>query len=272
MPELPEVETVLRSIIKFKIKGYSIDRIKIKKKININVKKEEFINILLGRKLINIERKGKQLLFFFDNDLILINHLRMTGKYSFNNFLIEEKSIRLIFYFNNGKKLIFQDSRGFGTFYLQKSTEYKELIPYKNIGPDLINDKIDLNKILFYCKNKNVFIKNLILDQKIISGIGNIYASEILFSSKISPFLNSKNINLTDLEKIIYIAKLILNKSINLGGTSIFDFISPYGKGSYQNELKVYSRNKKSCYECNDIIIKIKMNKRSTFFCPNCQK
>lgn len=277
MPELPEVETVLQAIRKSGIIGSPISTVEIKKHYHIKeIPSEEFVNKLIGQVVRQVERKGKQLVFILDN-WALLSHLRMSGKFFFDEvpaeLLAEKRGIGVIFCFANGKKLIFCDTRGFGTFYLQGLNDYKKLSPYKEIGPDLVDNEINIDKLFAYCQKVKIPIKMLLLDQKFVAGIGNIYASEILFVARINPFTITKNLTKEQLTKIIDISRIILKRAIELRGTSIVDFITPSGeKGSYQNELKVYFRDKKPCYNCQTTITKMAMNGRGTFFCSNCQK
>ena len=132
---------------------------------------------------------------------------------------------------------------------------------------------MDVKYLFAHYQKRKIPIKIALLEQNIISGIGNIYASEILFVCRINPSKPANKISSEEIEKILYHAKIILQKSIELGGTSVVDFISPWKKkGSYQNELKVYMRENKPCYNCQSLIMNVKMNNRSTFFCPQCQK
>src|SRR5205823_4990204 len=146
-------------------------------------------------------------------------------------------------------------------------------LPYKGIGFDLLQDHITPQHLLSCFKKLRIPIKSTLLEQKIMSGIGNIYASEILFSCKISPLKPTNKVSQEEIEKILSHAKIILQKAIDMRGTSVVDFVSPlHGKGSYQNELKVYMKENKPCCECQTPIIMERINNRSSFFCPNCQK
>src|SRR4051812_30505996 len=201
----------------------------------------------------------------------------MSGKYFFDEvpaeLLAESRAVGIIFHFANGRKLIFCDTRGFGAFYLQRLDDYKSLSPYKDIGPDLVDDEIDIDKLFTYCQKVRIPIKMLLLDQKFVAGIGNIYASEILFAAKIHPLTITKELTKEQIKKIIELSQSILKRAIELRGTSIVDFITPSGeKGSYQNELKVYFRNKKPCYTCQTTINKVSTSGRGTYFCTNCQQ
>lgn len=270
MPELPEVETVLRALLGNGIVGTSISQIEVKKSSHIKeIEPENFVKNLVGKTIHNIERKGKWLFFILDNQ-VLISHLRMTGKY----FFVENNHApSLIFHFANGKKLIYCDPRGFGVFYLQSLDNYRSLHPYKEIGPDLIQEEVTVDYLFSKFQKSKLPIKSTLLEQKIMSGIGNIYASEVLFVCKISPFKPTNKISQEEVEKIIHHSKIMLQRAIDLGGTSVVDFVSPIkGKGSYQNELKVYMRENKPCYACNSPIIAEIINNRNTFFCSQCQK
>src|SRR5436305_988694 len=184
----------------------------------------------------------------------------MTGKF----FFVENKKqeANIIFHFLNGKKLFFCDPRGFGVFYLQKIDSFHNLTPFKRIGPDIIQEKIDPSYLYFFFKKLKITVKEALLEQKIMSGIGNIYASEILFACKINPLRLTNEINYKEIEKIIFFSRNILEESIKLGGTSIIDFISPEEKkGLFKNKLNVYMRKNKECYLCRSLIKEIKLNR-----------
>jgi formamidopyrimidine-DNA glycosylase len=287
MPELPEVETVCRILRDNGLIGSYFSHIEIKK--NPHLIKEptadEFVSNLLGKKIEKIERKGKWLIFYLDNNWVLLNHLRMSGKYFFAEVFNEgEHDISLIFRFkkennqisnNEGvteKKLIYCDSRRFSVFYLQPRETFYSLLPYKSIGPDIIQEKITPDLIARF-KNLRIPIKAALLDQKIVSGIGNIYATEILFVAQIHPEKITKTLAPAEIEKILQITQDILHEAIEMGGTSEFDFINPLNKiGYYQQKLKVYNRTGKPCFSCGELIRRIELNGRGTFFCPKCQK
>ena len=202
----------------------------------------------------------------------------MTGKYFLDEKLMnaeQKNSIILIFHFNNQKKLIYCDPRRFGNFRLQELAQYQQLKPYQNIGLDLLNDQINPEYLFSAYQKRKIAIKIALLEQDIISGIGNIYASEVLFRVKIHPLKKTNELTYSEVEKILLEAQIILKEALKLGGTSAFDFINPLAQpGNYQHKLKVYGRHKKSCFDCGNLIEKMEKetNNRSTFFCPNCQK
>ncbi|RHZ35685.1 DNA-formamidopyrimidine glycosylase [endosymbiont GvMRE of Glomus versiforme] len=327
MPELPEVETV-RQILRSEIIGKTIQKVEIykpkdeaRKRISLvkEISEEELVNLLIGKTIYEIDRKGKCLFFILgvrtsdtqdihQNTYVLISRLGMTGKYFIEEKILtptseqEQKDLFkkhntddsrvLTFYLDNGQestKLIYCDSRRFGSFRLQNFKDYKQLEPYKNIGTDLLEEKVNTKLLFEHYQKRKVSIKNALLEQKVISGIGNIYASEILFDTKIHPLKKTNQLTCLEVEKIISSAQNILKEALKLKGTSEFDFVNPLSKeGSYQERLKVYNRAGKPCpNNCGGLIEKIKkeekeINKgkinenkpkeRSTFFCPQCQK
>lgn len=268
MPELPEVETV-RKVLKKKLLNEKIIDVKIfyDKIIETNLK--DFANNIKGQSIIDINRIGKFLIFEL-NDYYLVSHLRMEGKF----FIKDKKEYiskheHVIFLFNNFT-LRYHDTRKFGKMYLVDKDKLYTDTPLKNIGVEPFNLDYDYLKDKF---KRRISIKTLLLDQSIISGIGNIYANEILFASSISPYKLGINLNKDEINNIIKYSKEILNKAINYGGTTIRSYTSSLGVyGNYQDFLMVHSRENLKCYKCNSLIKKDEINGRGTYYCPNCQK
>lgn len=272
MPELPEVETVRQILIKTGIIGKTIQKVEIyKNKLIKETTEKEFIDLLSGQTIHKIERKGKWLFFMLDTH-VLISHLGMTGKYFVDEKLLGSEKKKIIFCLGDSQELIYCDSREFGNFRLQALDIYQQLEPYKNIGLDLLNEQVSAEYLFSCYQKRKVPIKIALLDQNIISGIGNIYASEILFAAKIHPLKKTNELTYQEIEKIISLAQSILKEALKLGGTSAFDFINPLAKkGKYQSKLKVYARTKKPCYVCTSLIEDKEINSRNTFFCTQCQ-
>ncbi|CAH1764136.1 4328_t:CDS:1 [Entrophospora sp. SA101] len=275
MPELPEVETVRQILINAGVVKQTIQKVEIyNNRLIKEIEEKEFVNLLLGQTIHKIERKGKWLFFILDTH-VLISHLGMTGKYFVDENLLDpeqKNATSLIFHLSNGQKLIYCDARRFGNFRLQNLAEYQQLKPYKDIGLDLLNDQVNIEYVFTCYQKRKISIKIALLEQDVISGIGNIYASEILFATKIYPLKKTHELTYSKVEKIISSAQSILKEALKLGGTSAFDFINPLAqKGSYQTKLKVYGRNKKPCYICTNLIEQKELNGRSTFFCSKCQ-
>lgn len=274
MPELPEVETVVRSL--YEIKNKKIKNVDIIKEYLLKggISKGDFAAQLEGQTVREIKRKGKYIFTILD-DLVLLTHLRMSGKYFLREISSNTDQINhlvAIFYFEDGSKLLFCDSRNFATFHLQKLEDYQSIYPYKNIGLDLVNDYINPEYLITAFKTKRIPIKTCLLEQSIISGIGNIYASEILFLVRIHPLTPTNSLTRKQVGEILETSIVMLKRSIELGGTSIVDFVNPDAKrGLFQNELKVYGKNGRPCYNCSTAIVKFYNDSRSTFYCPNCQ-
>ncbi len=278
MPELPEVEIIKQSLKK-SILYKKINKVLIKNR-NLRFKIEKNLNKLLSKKkIIKVSRKSKYLIIYFEQNQFLIIHFGMSGtlhlvkknNYNktnlsfYNSENLPKKHSHIIIFFKNFK-IIYNDPRRFG--YLKYFKSYKKMnFFFSNLGLEPLDKNFNLN----YLKK----IINFLLDQKYISGIGNIYANEILYYSKINPYKNVKKLNISDLKKIIYFSKFILKKAIKKGGSTIRDFKNTKGiAGSFQNEFKAYNRENKNCLNkrCLGKIIKVFISNRSSYFCKNCQK
>ncbi len=287
MPELPEVEIVRQSLSK-KIKGKKIHKIFVRNR-NLRFKLGPSFEKMLKSKVIsNIKRFSKYLIIEFENNSYCLIHLGMSGtihiikkkkKSSFTNTsfyhspFLPEKHNHVEFIFDD-LKLIYNDPRRFGFFQLIKNlNELNER--FVNYGPEPFDKKFNFIYLKNYFKEKKKDIKSFLLDQRFVSGIGNIYASEILYLSKISPLNSAKILNETQCKKIVLSSKKVLKTAILKGGSTIRDFKNATGdRGKFQKEFKVYGRDKKICKRpnCSGIICKITQQNRSTFYCKKCQK
>ena len=287
MPELPEVEIVKQSLKK------NIENKQIKDVIvnNPNLRFKLSKNFSLKIKFSKIEyvkRFSKYILFYLHNKSILVLHLGMSGTVHIvknnrkNNFtnssfysspLLPKKHNHVIIFFDK-LKIIYNDPRRFGFFKIIENDE-KLKIFFKNYGPEPFDRKFNLDYLRRNLKNKTKNIKNYLLDQNFVSGIGNIYANEILFLCKINPFKQSGKLNKKDYKNIIFYSKKVLNHAIKNGGSSIQNFINTDGnKGYFQDSFKVYQRDKLKCLstKCGGIIKKKMITNRSVFYCNLCQK
>jgi len=284
MPELPEVEVVKQSLDK-KIKFQKINKVLVRNR-NLRLKVPKNFELLLRNKKINkILRKSKYLIFNLSKNFFLIIHLGMSGTlHLFNNKNINTntsfygssslpvKHNHIVFFFKK-YQLIYNDPRRFGFFKIIKNKKNLEFF-FSRFGPEPLNKKFNTSYIYNYFIGKKKCIKSFLLDQKFVAGIGNIYASEILNYSKINPFKQAKKLSKTEIKKIKHFSKIVLNKAIKRGGSSIRNFKNAKGKsGNYQREFKVYNREKLNCLNklCYGKIRKKIVSKRSTFFCNNCQ-
>jgi len=289
MPELPEVEVVKRSLENL-IVNSTIRDIKINDaNLRYKVKKHE-INQIIGLKIIKIKRRSKYLLFFFNKDVIMICHLGMTGKFFFIdskknksktsfyyniNDSKDTKHNHIIFNFKNRSKLIYNDVRKFGFIKFDLLKKFTKNPHLKMLGPEPLGKKFNFEYFKNYLKGKNRIIKNILMDQKFVSGLGNIYVNEILFNSKIMPTRNVRKLKDFELKKILSNTRKILNKAIKLGGSSIKNFSNSAGKsGSFQQHFSVYGKKGEKCSntDCNGEVEKVALFNRASFFCSICQK
>lgn len=270
MPELPEVETVRRTLLNLiqykKIMDVSFDYEKM-----IKLDAYEFVDKLKNQTIYDIERYGKYLVFILD-DYAMIMHMRMEGKFYIKKS-DEEVSIyeHVLFHLDQDIDLRYHDTRKFGTIHLLSKSDYLTSYPLNNLG----SEPKDLDPKVLYDKihHKNQAIKTTLLDQSIISGLGNIYVDETLFLSKINPKKPSNKISKKACEEIITSAKSVLEKAVLLGGTTIRSYTSTLGvHGRFQNELNVHTKANEPCPICKTIIIKTKIGGRGTYYCPSCQK
>ncbi len=228
--------------------------------------------ILYNTMITNILRRGKYLIFLCSNDQALILHLGMTGYFRIESLYNEKKHDHLIFNFR-GKKLIFNDIRKFGFIKIYSKEEVFLSKHLKNLGPDPLSKDFSLRYFSKHLK-RETNIKSLLMNQNFVSGLGNIYCSEILFSSKVNPIRIVRSLNDRELKKILISSKKILKEAISVGGTTIKNFIVSNEKiGYFKNMLMVYGREGLPCLNCKkeSIIKKIVQSGRSTFFCPKCQ-
>ena len=289
MPELPEVEVVKRSLIN-KTQNLIVKAVKIndgRLRYKIDRKK---IKKIIGLKLKKISRRSKYLLFFFNKDIVMLVHLGMTGKFFFINhkrrkyktsfyYDINEdkdkKHDRIIFFLSNNQKLIYNDIRKFGFIKFIQRVDIDQNFHLKHLGPEPLSIKFNTGYFKNYVIRKKRNIKNILMDQKFVSGLGNIYVNEILFFSGVKPTKKIEKITEVEIQKIVKFSKKILSKAILLGGSSIKDFSSSSGKkGSFQQYFSVYGKTGQNCpkVKCKGIIKKIVIANRASFFCNKCQK
>ena len=287
MPELPEVEIVRQSLNK-KIKQKKVKKVIIRNR-NLRLKIPlKFNSYFFNKKIIKVGRFSKYLIIYLPKDNYCLIHLGMSGtihivnnksvnKYTntsfYNSPFLPKKHNHVELVFENFK-IIYNDPRRFGFFQLIKSNS--DLVKrFNHLGPEPFDKNFNLNYVYNFFKGKNKDIKNFLLDQKFVSGIGNIYASEILFLSKVNPFKKAKLLSKKECQKIIINSRKILLKAISMGGSSIRDFKDTLGlKGGFQSEFRVYQQEGIKCKNigCSDLIRKKIISNRSTFFCDSCQK
>ena len=287
MPELPEVEIVRQSLNK-KIKQKKVKKVIVRNR-NLRFKIPlNFTSFLKDKKIIKVQRFSKYLILCLSNNSYCLLHLGMSGTIHLvnkdkKNFItntsfynsprlpLKHNHVEIIF---KDLKIIYNDPRRFGFFQIIKDG-YLLKKRFDHLGPEPFDPKFDQKYVYFFLKNKEKNIKSFLLDQSFVSGIGNIYANEILFLSKINPTKKARLLNKKDCKKIVIYSKKVLFNAIAKGGSSIRDFKNISGaKGNFQKDFKVYQRDGLKCkrFKCIGIIKKKIISKRSTFFCNTCQK
>lgn len=287
MPELPEVETVVRGL----------NRLILKKKI-MQVKHDwpkSFPNLekdvndfMIGAEISKVQRRGKAIIIKLNNGWALVTHLRMTGQMVYrgeenwgaghpnDDFLndLPNKSTRVEIDFEDQTKLFFNDQRKFGYMKLLPEPEIEELSFFQKLGPEPLEDNFTVEifkeRLL---KKKNSLIKPTILDQSVIAGVGNIYADEALWRAKINPETRIKDFSNIDFKNLHESIRFVMNKSIEKGGSTDRNYVNADGsRGNYLEYAAVYHKNGQPCKRCGTEISKIRVGGRGTHFCENCQK
>ena len=273
MPEKPEVITVSKKlipqIVHKEITGCSIywDN------IIAYPDSKTFRKNIVGQVIRDVSTRGKFIVIELD-DYSLLVHLRMEGKFFFRykgEMITKHDHVELIL--DNKISFRFNDVRKFGKMYLINKTDTYKVPPLSLLGLEFDDEKLTAEYLLDKIKSKKLPIKTVLLDQSIITGIGNIYDDEVLFMSGINPLKKACDISKEECDKIINNTRIVLNKAIKLGGTTIKSFTSSEGvHGLFQNELLVHGKEGSKCPKCGSVILKTKINGRGTSYCSNCQK
>lgn len=267
MPELPEVETVRRTLKNFII-GKEIKEVKVYYDKIVEGDTKIFIEALRGQRILDINRVGKYLIFILDRTAFL-SHLRMEGKYN----MVEDsepihKHEHVSFRFSDGGELRYQDTRKFGRLQLADKVTYYKDKPLCKLGPEPWN--ADPKRIYGKLHKSSMPVKALLLDQSIMAGIGNIYANEICFRMKINPKTPAKRLSKKRVEELVEISKEILDQAIDQGGTTIHSFDANGITGLFQVQLQVHMQ--KVCPVCKGVVTKEMVRGRGTYYCKECQK
>ncbi len=232
----------------------------------------EFKKILSGKKFIDIKRVGKWLIFELDN-YYLLSHLRMEGKFFIKSNDEEiNKHEHVIITFVDNTDLRYHDTRKFGRMNLIKKEDLENTECIKKQGIEPISPNLSKEYLYEHIHTKKLPIKTILLDQTIISGLGNIYADEVLFAAKINPLKKGCDITMDDCFRIKEESRKIILEAIKYGGTTIKSYTSSLGvTGRFQQFLRVHKKEKEKCLDCGNLIKRIKVGGRSTYFCPECQ-
>ncbi len=274
MPELPEVETVKRSL-EGKLKGKTFAGAEVYlDKIVKDIDPVDFDQKLKGKKITGIERRGKYLIFYLTGGLAMVVHLRMTGQLLYCSPEQEKaKHTHVIFHFSDSDQLRFVDQRQFGRIHLVPVKELDNLPGLKSLGVEPLGKTFTREFFKKELRNRRTKIKPLLLDQTFVAGIGNIYADEALFRAMINPERVAATLSPRETARLYMAIKEVLQEGIENKGTSIKDYLDGEGnQGTNQNNLRVYGRHGEPCVKCGKTVEKKSIGGRSSHFCPKCQK
>lgn len=292
MPELPEVETIVRQLQKA-IKGEIIKDIwadspgSLSSRLSFN----QFKKTIQGSTIKDIQRRGKNILIFLSKDYVLLIHLRLTGHLLVGKYIFKDKKwipqekgsleerenlfIHWLFLFYSGRALALSDRRKLAKILLLSSSELEKEKSLKELGIEPLSLDFTLQKLKEIVQRSKTEIKRLLMDQKYLVGIGNIYANEILFAAKINPFRKANSLKPLEIQNLYTAIKKTLQQAISYQGTSARDetYRNIYGeKGQFARFLKVYQREGQPCVRCGTAIKRKTQGERSTYWCPHCQK
>lgn len=276
MPELPEVELVTRSLEKLVGGRRLLFAELLRERLAPDTLPQEFAEKLRDTKIIRLNRRGKHILFELDNDLTLIVHLRMSGRFQLLPAERENpKFTHAVFYLNRDERLIFQDQRHFGFMRIVTTGEVKQTPEIKKLAPEPFSD--EFSKVYFRqsLSGSTRRIKEFLLDQTKVCGLGNIYAAEALFLARIHPETPANRISVVKAGRLHRFIIEVLRESIEHGSTLNVDpanIDESYYGGGYENHWRVYDREGEPCLNCATTIRRLKHGGRSSYFCPNCQK
>jgi len=300
MPELPEVETIVKSLNQ-QVKNRQIVDLWTDwpKYFKLPKGEKEFRKHVIGKKITGVERRGKNILFQLSDNHLLLVHQKISGHFLVGQFEKNEKKadvpenwlkekwrpkekggplwdnrnrfLRLIFFLDNGQMLALSDLRRFAKVLCGPKEVILNLPELANLGQDALS--LSLKEFTLLFENKKGFLKQALMDQNFIAGIGNIYADEILWLAKIHPKKRVEDLTAAEIKTLYLAMRKILNKALKLQGSSIDDYRLPTGQpGRYHLARYVYQRENQPCFRCQTLIKRIKLGGRSAHFCPKCQK
>ena len=274
MPELPEVETVRRTLEPLILYLPIVDVEVLYPRILQNVDSVEFQRALIGSRFESLARRGKYLLFGTSSNLCMVVHLRMTGRLiaASSADVPFEKHTAVIFSFSGGSELRFSDQRKFATIHLRPWDRLDEIRGLREMGPEPLDDEFTPGALGEVLSGRKAPIKSLLLDQRRIAGLGNIYADEALFAAKIHPARPGGDLSWAEIENLHAAIRTVLTDAVENQGTTFRDYRTGTGaEGSFQNKLKVYGRKGEPCLRCGEILVHQRIGGRTSVFCPACQ-
>lgn len=276
MPELPEVEIVTKALNTL-VKGRRISAAElIREKLAHRESPKSFEKKLVNTVIERVHRRGKHILFELSNKKTLITHLRMSGRFQlFDTNHEDPKFSHAIFYLENDERLVFSDQRHFGFMQIVETLELQNTKELASLAPEPFSDEFSFGYLRKILKSSSRRVKELILDQTKVCGLGNIYAAEALFLSRIHPTKPANQISTVKAKRLHKYAREVMAESIAYGSTLNIDpqnLEKNYYGGGYEDQWRVYDREDEPCINCNTKIKRLKQGGRSSYYCPKCQK
>lgn len=271
MPELPEVETIVRQLREQAI-GKKIWSIEVKWSKSVKSSVDD-VKRIQGSRIINVLRFGKFIVLALNNKFRMVIHLRMTGRLMWHVEKCREKYVRAIINFSDASTLYFSDTRKFGRVWICTEADFRSFTGISRLGLEPVDDSFSFDLFYDLFRGRKGILKNNLLRQDLVAGIGNIYADEICYRSGVLPTARLENISKATYKKIYDSVRKCLDDGIRHCGVSVSDFVGTRGDlGSHQNYLKVYGRSGDKCRGCSRLIVKTRVAGRGTYYCSNCQK
>lgn len=275
MPELPEVETIRRELLPHVI-NHRINRVKVHRPDTVGYPSvKTFVQKLTKKRILNLDRQAKYLIFRLTDDYSLIIHFRLSGQLRLENGRIKTLRFeRVSFYLSGGKRLCFVEPRVLGRVYLIKNREFPDVLKgLQNLGLEPTSNKFSYRYLKSKLQGRKGIIKSLLLDQSIAAGIGNIYSDEALFLARIRPTRRANTLTEKEIKKLAKALRMVIRAGIKYKGTSVSDYLRPDGsEGGYQMRTFVFDREGEKCRHCDKIILATKISNRTSRYCPKCQR
>ncbi|MGH7826461.1 MAG: bifunctional DNA-formamidopyrimidine glycosylase/DNA-(apurinic or apyrimidinic site) lyase [Candidatus Binatia bacterium] len=273
MPELPEIETICRGL-RPHLEGRKIGRVQILERRLRNLIDDHLADRLQGQTIANVGRRAKYILLSLEKKVTWVFHLGMSGKLiHVDPDTPRQKHDHIIVSLDSGYQLRYHDPRRFGLSLLAGTDALGDLPQLARLGPDPFDRRFNGQYLYSFTKNSQRRIRDLLLDQQIIAGLGNIYANEILCRVGVRPTARSSKLTRAKIEQIATMIPKILDEAIRWCGTSFSDYRDADDKfGEFQNHLRVYDREGANCRICPNLIKRVAIGNRSAFYCPSCQK
>lgn len=273
MPELPEVETI-RKTLALQTIGKEIETVEVywPRIIQKPADPDAFCLQLQNQTIHHIGRRGKFLIFYLD-DVALVSHLRMEGKYECGPIEERDKHTHVRFFLKSGEELRYKDVRKFGTMHLFPKGEEQKALPLSQLGPEPYQDPAFTPTYLReICQKTTRHIKTVLLDQKAIAGLGNIYVDEALYQAKIRPDRAAASLSNEEVRMLHEKIVTTIENAVQKGGSTVRSYVNGRGEaGKFQLELLVYGRKGQPCYQCGEEIVRTVVANRGTHYCPVCQ-